>query len=156
MHLCLTVYAYAVLVKRKSSDIAYQGRVIRHIAETILFPDKQEKKHNERSFDFIQDAPYIYAAYRQAYGRARKAPLVGLFVFIQRLAGKHPHDGDHQNPHTAHAKADQAQRRVPAGIVQGKAASGAQGAADRAGAAHTGIDGSICQGADENGAGIRG
>ena len=62
------MYAYAVLVKRKSSDIAYQGRVIRHIAETILFPDKQEKKHNERSFDFIQDAPYIYAAYRQAYG----------------------------------------------------------------------------------------
>lgn len=38
------------------------------MAETILFPDKQEKKHNERSFDFIQDAPYIYAAYRQAYG----------------------------------------------------------------------------------------
>ena len=62
------MYAYAVLVRRKSSDIAYQGRVIRHIAETILFPDNQEKKHNERSFDFIQDAPYIYAAYRQAYG----------------------------------------------------------------------------------------
>ena len=62
------MYAYAVLVRRKSSDIAYQGRVIQHIAETILFPDKQEKKHNERSFDFIQDAPYIYAAYRQAYG----------------------------------------------------------------------------------------
>ena len=62
------MYAYAVLVKRKSGDMAYQGRVIQHIAETILFPDKQEKKHNERSFDFIQDAPYIYAAYRQAYG----------------------------------------------------------------------------------------
>lgn len=38
------MYAYAVLVRRKSSDIAYQGRVIRHIAETILFPDNQEKK----------------------------------------------------------------------------------------------------------------
>lgn len=37
-------------------------------ALTAIIPPQKRKGSDERAFDYIQDAPYIYAAFRQAYG----------------------------------------------------------------------------------------
>lgn len=62
------MYAYCAFTGKKGKDFEQQVKIVQCILDTIVFPDKKKQQKEQKAFDFLQDAPYFYAAYKQSYG----------------------------------------------------------------------------------------
>ncbi|MCB6436528.1 Gp15 family bacteriophage protein [Thomasclavelia ramosa] len=70
---------YKALIKKQLAQHNYT-EVVAILSKVfdVLFEDKNKRKENKKSFDFTQDAKYIYAGFMQCYG-------INLFEYKNKL-----------------------------------------------------------------------